>query len=42
MIAESNIQMAAAITKMGENDEKRLLVDEQLVNLLSATISKLN
>ncbi|XP_016656081.1 uncharacterized protein LOC100572142 [Acyrthosiphon pisum] len=42
MIAESNIQMAAAITKMAENDEKRLLVDEQLVNLLSATISKLN
>jgi len=42
MIAESNLQMAATITKMAENDEKRLLVDEQLVNLLSATISKLN
>ncbi|KAL5237878.1 hypothetical protein ACI65C_005288 [Semiaphis heraclei] len=39
---ESNIQMAAAITKMAENDEKRRLVDEQLVNLLSAKISKLN
>ncbi|KAF0735676.1 Myb DNA-bind 5 domain-containing protein, partial [Aphis craccivora] len=42
MFAESNKQMAAALNKMAENDEKRLLMDEKLVTILSTVISKLN
>ena len=49
MVAESNRQMAAAYTKMAENDEKRLLInerrllnDEKLVDLFSTVIYKLN
>ncbi|CAI6347734.1 unnamed protein product [Macrosiphum euphorbiae] len=42
MFAESNKQMAAALNKIAENDEKRLLMDEKLVTILSTVISKLN
>lgn len=42
MFAESNKQMAAPLNKMAENDEKRLLMDEKLVTILSTVISKLN
>lgn len=29
MVAESNLQMAAAVTKISENDEKRLILEEK-------------
>lgn len=49
MVAESNLQMAAAVTKISENDEKRLILEEKrllheeiYLNVLSTIISKLN
>lgn len=42
MLAESNIQLAAAITKIADKDERRLSVEEKLTTLLSTVISKLN
>ena len=41
MFAESNKQMAAALNKMAENDERRLTNEENMVSVMKLLVEKM-